>query len=238
MTWTFHVRGRTCFSLSTVVRPAFTRPSPRSVPLRFRLIPRDEVYFELLAGAADCLVDSAEKLARMLGSDRANRARLAGEIHELERTADEATRDLLRRLDRTFVTPFDRNDLHTLATGLDDCVDAIDEAADFLVVHKIGELPAAVGQIVGAISRSADLTRDAVAGLRRLDGMHGYREEVVQHADRARRTYRHLLGDLLDGDPDVVAVLKITHVLDALDAATSAMRRLADVVEALALQES
>ncbi|MFC7407117.1 DUF47 domain-containing protein [Georgenia alba] len=191
-----------------------------------------------MSAGAECLVRGARLLTRMVGADRTTRARLATELHAVEQEADQTTSTVLHRLDRTFVTPFDRRDLYALTTAIDDCMDALDEAADLMIAHRLGDLPADAGAVVGGISRCADLTADAVRALRTMNGSNTYRDEVVQLVETARRTYRRLAAEALDGAPDPVAALRVTRVLDALNDVAGRFRRLADVVQSLVLQEA
>ncbi len=109
--------------------------------MRLRLTPRDTSFFDLLAASAAHLVTGANLLAELLGADRPTRKALAKQMSDAEHLADEATHQIMRRLNQTFVTPFDRDDIYGLASALDDCMDFMEEAADLIVLYKIDELP-------------------------------------------------------------------------------------------------
>ena len=206
--------------------------------MRFRLAPQDGAFFELLTASAGHLVHGAELLTRMLSADRTQRVRIAERLHEVEHEADASTRAYLSRLNQTFVTPFDRDDMYALASGIDDCMDAIDEAGDLIVLYKVGVLPTGVGELVGVLRRCADLTAQAMPRLRSMTNLREYWVEVDRLEHEADRAYRRLVADLFDQEPDPIKVIKLKGVLDALEEAADAFERLANGVEAIALKES
>ena len=104
--------------------------------MRFRLIPREERFFTDLSAMADAIAEGAAVFEAMLAADPPALAR-AGEVQAIEHRCDEFTHDIVERLNRTFVTPIDREDIHALADSLDDVMDAIDSAADSLSLYKI-----------------------------------------------------------------------------------------------------
>ncbi len=114
----------------------------------FRLTPRDHSVFELFAQSAQHLVDGARELTSVLGADPSERAAIAQRIHEIEHAADEATHDLIRQVNGSFVTPFDREDIHSLASRLDTCLDHMDAAADLIVLYRLDGLPRGIAEQV------------------------------------------------------------------------------------------
>ncbi|PFG40268.1 hypothetical protein ATJ97_2793 [Georgenia soli] len=206
--------------------------------MRFRLTPQDGAFFDLLATSAGHLVRGADLLVRMLGADRTQRVQLAEKLHQVEHDADESTRDFLSRLNQTFVTPFDRDDMHALANGIDDCMDAIDEAGDLMVLYKVGVLPTGVADLVAVLRRCAELTAEAMPRLRSMTDLREYWVEVDRLERRADRAYRRLVADLFDHEEDPITIIKVKGVLDALEEAADAFERLANGVEAIALKES
>ena len=206
--------------------------------MRFRLTPQDGAFFDLLATSAGHLVRGADLLVRMLGADRTQRVQLAEKLHQVEHDADESTRDFLSRLNQTFVTPFDRDDMHALANGIDDCMDAIDEAGDLMVLYKVGVLPTGVADLVAVLRRCAELTAEAMPRLRSMTDLREYWVEVDRLERQADRAYRRLVADLFDHEEDPITIIKVKGVLDALEEAADAFERLANGVEAIALKES
>ncbi|UNX54525.1 DUF47 family protein [Georgenia sp. TF02-10] len=206
--------------------------------MRFRPTPRDASFFSLLSTTAGHLVTGAGLLAEILGADRVRRAELASRLHDVEHAADESTHQVMRRLNQTFVTPFDRDDIYQLASTLDDCMDDMDEAGDLIVLYKIGDLPAGVSEQVAVLQRCAELTADAVPRLSSLDGLREYWVEINRLENQADQVYRRLLAELFDNGTDPMTVIKLKGVIDALESAADAFERLANGIETIALKES
>lgn len=204
-----------------------------------RLTPRDTKYFDLLADLAQHLVRGSSLLAELLGADRAGREKLADEMHEVEHLADDATHSIMRRLNQTFVTPFDREDISGLASALDDCMDEMDEAAELIVLYKIEGLPDRVSEQVQVLQRCAELTAEAMPRLRSMDKLADYWVEVNRLENQADKLHRKLLAQLFDdfaGDP--VLLMKLKEIVEVLENAADSFEKVANMVETIALKES
>ena len=204
-----------------------------------RLTPRDTKYFDLLADLAQHLVRGSSLLAELLGADRAGREKLAEEMHEVEHLADDATHSIMRHLNQTFVTPFDREDISGLASALDDCMDEMDEAAELIVLYKIEGLPDRVSEQVQVLQRCAELTAEAMPRLRSMDKLAVYWVEVNRLENQADKLHRKLLAQLFDdfaGDP--VLLMKLKEIVEVLENAADSFEKVANMVETIALKES
>jgi predicted phosphate transport protein (TIGR00153 family) len=204
-----------------------------------RLTPRDTKYFDLLADLAQHLVRGSSLLAELLGADRAGREKLAEEMHEVEHLADDATHSIMRRLNQTFVTPFDREDISGLASALDDCMDEMDEAADLIVLYKVEGLPDRVSEQVQVLQRCAELTAEAMPRLRSMDKLADYWVEVNRLENQADKLHRKLIAQLFDdlaGDP--VLLMKLKEIVEVLENAADSFEKVANMVETIALKES
>lgn len=206
--------------------------------MRLRLTPRDTSFFDLLAASAAHLVTGANLLAELLGADRATRKALAKQMSDVEHLADEATHQIMRRLNQTFVTPFDRDDIYGLASALDDCMDFMEEAADLIVLYKIDELPARVADQVQVLQRSAELTADAMPRLRSMDNLAEYWVEVNRLENQADKSHRKLLAQMFDEITDPILLMKLKEVVEKLEDAADAFEKVANMVETIALKES
>lgn len=206
--------------------------------MRLRLTPTNTTFFDLLAESAQLLVGGADLLGRMLGAERTERKAIAGELRDAEHTADEATHAIMRKLNQTFVTPFDRHDIYGLASGLDDCMDLMEEAADLIVLYKIGTLPPRVEQQVDVLRRCAEVTAQAMPRLRSMQDLADYWVEVNRLENEADKVYRKLLAEMFNGGMDPVDLMKLKDVVDALEGAADAFERVANLVETIALKES
>jgi uncharacterized protein len=204
-----------------------------------RLTPRDTKYFDLLAALAQHLVQGSSLLAELLGADRAGREKLAEEMHEVEHLADEATHSIMRRLNQTFVTPFDREDISGLASALDDCMDEMDEAADLIVLYKVEGLPDRVSDQVQVLQRCAELTAEAMPRLRSMDKLADYWVEVNRLENQADKLHRKLIAQLFDDlASDPVQLMKLKEIVEVLENAADSFEKVANMVETIALKES
>ncbi|GAA4707630.1 hypothetical protein APR04_003828 [Promicromonospora umidemergens] len=204
-----------------------------------RLTPRDTKYFDLLAALAQHLVRGSSLLAELLGADKAGREKLAEEMHEVEHLADDATHSIMRRLNQTFVTPFDREDISGLASALDDCMDDMDEAADLIVLYKVEGLPDRVSEQVQVLQRCAELTAEAMPRLRSMDKLTDYWVEVNRLENQADKLHRKLIAQLFDDlASDPVQLMKLKEIVEVLENAADSFEKVANMVETIALKES
>ena len=203
-----------------------------------RLTPRNTSFFDLLADSARHLVVGADLLSQLLGAERRERKAYAVQLREAEHAADESTHTIMRQLNQTFVTPFDRHDIYGLASGLDDCMDYMEEAGDLIVLYKLGELPPLVADQVEVLRRCAELTADAMPRLRSMKDLAEYWVEINRLENQADRTYRKLLAEMFNDGTDAIELMKLKEVVDALEAAADAFEKVANMVETIALKES
>ncbi|WP_127126883.1 DUF47 domain-containing protein [Georgenia sp. SYP-B2076] len=206
--------------------------------MRFRPSPRDGTFFDLFAAAAAHLVTGAGLLAQILGADRAHRKELADQLRAVEHAADEAAHAIYKRLAQTFVTPLDREDLYHLASRLDDCMDAMEEAGDLIVLYKVGVLPTAVSDQVAVLQRCAELTCEVMPRLKSMEGLREYWVEINRLENQADRAYRRLLAEIFEQEHDPITVIKLKGIVDALESGADAFERLANGIETIALKES
>lgn len=206
--------------------------------MRFRMTPSGSTFFDLLALLAQELVVGADALAQLLGADLAGRRVIAEKMREIEHSADEATHAIMQQLNKTFVTPFDRDDIYALASALDDCMDYMEEAADLITLYRIENLPAGVTDQIHVLQRAAELTAEAMPRLRSLGDLGEYWVEVNRLENHADRTYRRLVADLFANEQDAIHLMKLKDVVDTLERGADAFEKVANTVETIALKES
>jgi len=205
----------------------------------FRLTPQDPTFFDLFAASAQQVVEGARELTALLAAEGEERQQVLERMHEIEAAADEATHEIVRRVAGSFVTPFDRSDMHALAVAIDNCVDLMEAAADAIVLYEVDALLPRVAKQVELISRMAELTADAMPRLRSMRDLDGYWIEINRLEHRANRQYRRMLGELFNAKkPDPVAVMKHKGIIDALESTANAFEQVALKVEAIVVRES
>ncbi|MCK9792961.1 DUF47 family protein [Isoptericola sp. 4D.3] len=206
--------------------------------MRLRLTPRDTTYFDMLATLAQHNVTGASLLAELLGASRQERDAIARRLSEAEHVADDATHSIMRRLNQTFVTPFDRDDIYGLASALDDCMDAMEEAGDLIVLYKVDELPLRVSEQVQVLQRCAELTAEAMPRLRSMDQLSDYWVEINRLENQGDKLHRELIAQLFDDATDPILLMKLKEIVDMLEEGADAFERVANMVETIALKES
>ena len=180
----------------------------------------------------------AELLTEVMGTPREDREVLAKRMREAEHAADESTHEIMRRVNSSFITPFDREDIYALASTLDDCMDLMEAAVDLIVLYRIDELPAGVAAQVEVLARMADLTAEAMPRLRSMKDLEEYWIEINRLENQADQIYRRLLAELFNGDLKAIAIMKFKEVVDELEAAADAFEKVAHTVESIAVKES
>ena len=207
--------------------------------MRFRLTPQDTSFYDLFARSADHLVAGAACLTEVIGAAPGPaREALADRMRDLEHAADESTHEILRRVNSSFITPFDREDIYALASSLDDCMDLMEAAVDLIVLYKLGDLPIRIASQVEVLSRMADLTAAAMPRLRSMRDLAEYWIEINRLENQADRQYREMLAELFDGDLKATAILKLKEVVEELEGAADAFEKVAHTVETIAVKES
>ncbi len=205
--------------------------------MRLRLTPRDTVFYDQFAVSARNIVDAAEVLERIV-TPGADRKALNVRMREIEHANDENTHEVMRRLNSTFVTPFDREDIYNLASRLDDVVDFLEAAADLIVLYELDEIPATTREVVGLLVAAAHVTADAMPRLQSTKDLAEYWIEVNRLENEADQLYRRTLASLFNGSYDALTALKLKDLVDQVEAAADALEDVADTVETIVVKES
>lgn len=206
--------------------------------MRFRLTPRDESFYDLLTTLANHLVVAANLLSELLGADVANRKAISKKLSDAEHDADESTHAIMRKINKTFVTPFDRDDIYGLASALDDCMDYMEEAGDLIVLYKIDFLPKKVSEQVEILQRCAEITAQSMPGLRSMENLRDFWVTVNSLENQGDKLHRKLLVQMFDQITDPIELMKLKEVVEVLEQAIDAFEMVANMVETIALKES
>jgi uncharacterized protein len=217
--------------------PLRTIPALQEYDVRLRLTPREDSFYDMFADSANNLVTAARLLVELI-SDGADREAIAEKMRACEHAGDECTHAIMRRLNETFITPFDREDIYSLASLLDDVMDEMEEAADLVVLYKIEKLPKDIVHQVEVLERAAELTADAMPRLRSMKELNEYWIEINRLENQGDQVYRKLLAHLFSGEYDALTVLKLKEVIDRLEEAADAFEHVANTVETIAVKES
>jgi uncharacterized protein len=203
----------------------------------FRITPRDNAFYTMFTEAGRNVADTVDILSG-LNDPNANREAIAKELREREHAGDAVTHRIMRQLNTSFVTPFDREDIYRLASALDDVIDAVEAAADFIVLADVGKLPPLMIEQIQLLQRSANETAEAMGRLKTLRDLEPYWIEVNRLENEADRVYRKLLSKLFSGDYDALTMVKLREVADGFEDAADALEHVAHAVESIAVKES
>jgi predicted phosphate transport protein (TIGR00153 family) len=159
-------------------------------------------------------------------------------MREAEHAADETTHSIIRRVNSTFVTPFDREDIYSLASALDDVMDMMDEAVDLVLLYEVTSLPPETTQQVEVLQRCAELTAAAMPQLESMGSLEEYWIEVNRLENTGDKSYRRILANLFSGEHEALEVLKLKDIVESLEGAIDAFEKVANIVEQIAVKES
>src|SRR3954463_13104667 len=197
-----------------------------------RLTPHKREFFVLFTEASANARDMGHALVDLLAEWPASRERLR-DIRELETEGDRLTREVINLLNRTFVTPLDRDDMYRLASALDDICDHVDEAADNIDAYEVKDVPELAKTQADVILRAAEHLHEAV---QRLEGFRDSRRQLValrELEDEGARLAREAIADLFRSGQDPITVIRWKDIHERLEEAVDACENAADVLEAI-----
>ena len=197
---------------------------------KFRLIPREEKFYDDFISMADQVKIGATLLEEMFAGQQPIASK-AQEIREVEHKCDFLTHEIIQRLNKTFVTPIDREDIHSLARALDDVMDAIDDAAALIPLYRIETIRPGVRELTKVISAQADAVRRAVEALEGRKNVMQHAVEINRLENEADDLHKTAVGQLFDEERDSLAVMKWKEILDVLERATDRCEDVANLLE-------
>jgi uncharacterized protein len=206
--------------------------------MRLRLKPRDDRFFDLFSVAGTNIATATAVLREFVTVPTEERDELATKMRAAEHAGDDATHAIIEQLDRSFITPFDREDIYRLAVRLDDVVDYMDAAVDLTTLYNPEALPDNVRLQVEVLDKCAELTAAAMPRLATLRNLTDFWVQINELENEADQIYRRLLQFLFNGSHDPLTVMKLKEIVDQLEFAADAFEHVADVVHSIAVKES
>lgn len=200
-----------------------------------RLIPRDEKFYDLFREQAENILDAAGKLVVLFDEFRDVEKRVM-EIKFVEHKGDQLTHALMMKLNKTFITPFDREDIHSLGSALDDVLDLMDAVASRLVLYKVKEVTPGARQLVKVIVHGSDILLRAVSQLDKPQNILDYCDQLKQLEEEADRIKGECVGGLFENSVDPFEVIKWKEIYEVLESTTDKIEDVADVLEAVVLK--
>jgi predicted phosphate transport protein (TIGR00153 family) len=205
--------------------------------VRLSLVPRERRFYQLfdqhvtsIVAAAALLRDGLEEPASLPAKQTA--------IRDLEHAGDEVTHELVRTLNRTFVTPFDREDIYALASGLDDVLDYIEEIADTVTLYKIDRIPASAREMMRLIVAAVAELQHGVAKLEELKGVEEHGIEVHRLENLGDTASRQAIADLFAGGYEALEVIKLKEFFTLLEDALDRCEDVANILESITIKNA
>ena len=203
-------------------------------------MPRDERFFELFTSVATLTAEAARTLLELFKSPPEKRTYLVESVKKLEHQADGITHELVTRLDRSFITPLDREDIHFLASRLDDVIDRIDGSARRTAIFRTERAPQGAIILADVIARATEQVLAAVKVLEK-----GKTAVVIQACIEVKKleeegdaVYTEWLGRLFDEEKDPIALIKWKEIYDTLEATLDQAEDVANILESIAIKHS
>ncbi len=203
----------------------------------FRIVPRDTSFFTKFSEIADNLISAARALVDLFDHYQDTAAKTA-EIKRIEHIGDDLTHAILRKLNQTFITPFDREDIYRLTSSLDDVLDLINASADRIVMYKITDPPPAAAALSKIILAQCEELGRAVAHLQKNGDVLSRCIEVKRFENAADVASREAISLLFEREKDPINLIKIKELLEVLETATDRAEDVANVLETVVLKSN
>lgn len=206
----------------------------------FSLRPRDDSFYELFIASAGKLVEGAALVVQLFVPG-AEVQSLSERLVILEDAADDITHNLFRKLNSTFITPFDREDIYRLGSLLDDVMDHLEAVGSLLLLYGLTDvraIPADMSELARVLDEQAHLTIEAMQRLKPMKDLEEYWIGCNRLENEGDAIYRRLLARLFSGEFDALTVMKLKEVADVLEAACDGFEHIANAVETIAVKES
>ena len=202
-----------------------------------RILPRDEKFYELFTELSKRLTASATLLCEMFSRPAELDAKV-GKIKELEHQADKLTHDIIDRIDRTFVTPFDREDIHALAGALDDVIDLIDGTARRATIFRIQKTRPAAGVLADVLARAATKVEEGVRDMKNAKHVYTVAEQLKVLEEEGDAVYHDAMGALFAEGGDALEVVKWKDLYDKIEDALDQCEDVGNVLHSIALKNA
>jgi uncharacterized protein len=200
-------------------------------------MPREDNFFEMFIALADNCHQGAQVLVEMFQKDDGAEM-YAERIKDIEHTGDNLTHTLLTRLNQTFVTPFDREDIQALSSRIDDVLDLIDAAASRIVTYKISHIRAGVADLAQILYETTRQVVVVVGALNKHDAVLEKCIEINRLENEADRLSRILIARLFDEEKDPVQIIKWKEIIEVIEAAVDKCEDVANVIETVTLKNA
>ena len=202
-----------------------------------RLIPRETKFFELFAELSSAMNEGARLLRDLLRDPHDLKIRVE-QMQAIEHRGDKAIHAIMTKLNQSFITPFDREDIHHLASSLDDVLDYMNTAATRLVMYKIAQPTAAAAELAGILVLQSEELARGVSLLEKNGKVMQHCDEINRLEDEADQISRKAIGELFEYEKDPIQLIKMKELYEVLETATDKAEDAANVLEAIVLKSA
>jgi uncharacterized protein len=202
------------------------------------LIPREEQYFDLFEQMTLYIGDAVRELQQMLAGKRADFSECSQRIKRLELACDELTHTIATKLNKSFITPFDREDIYLMSTALDDIVDLIDDAARAIVIFDIDEIRDFARDFANVLEKMSEELREIVAQFQKPKNITQRLLEIHRLEDEGDNIYHAAIAELFHEDRDPLSVLKWKDIYEKLEAAVDRCENVSNIIESVIIKHT
>ena len=204
----------------------------------FNFLPREEQYFALFSQMTSYIYDASRALVEMVNDREGEYEEHARRIKAIEHECDELTHTVSTRLNKSFITPFDREDIYMMSTALDDIVDLIDDAARAIIIFDVHETTDYARDFADVLERMADQLKEIVSTLQRPKNITQRLVEIHRLENEGDDIYHAAIADLFHDPPDALTVLKWKEVYEKLEAAVDRCENVANIIESVIIKHT
>ena len=203
-----------------------------------RLLPREEKFYHLFAKQVEIISEAARLLLDGVSSGNSRMAGAAAEILTLEHNGDEVIHEVFRRLNQTFITPIDPEDIHSIASALDNVLDGIEDTSHRLVSYCIDPVPPVMVTLAEIVASCAKALRSAVIELEKNGATMTHCIEINRLENEADRIGRTAVADLFNNEKDPIRLIKLKEVYEFFESTVDACEDVADVLQNVVVKNS
>ena len=206
--------------------------------MAFSFLPKEDQYFALFSQMTEKICEAANILVEMVEGPYENFDASSKRIKSVEHECDEITHNITIKLNKSFITPFDREDIYTLSVALDDVCDYVDATARAMVMYDIREADEYLKQLALVMQKQATEINSAVGMLKKSDGMNQHLLEIQRLENDADEVYFKAMGALFKNSSDAVTIIKLKELYEILENATDRCESVGNIIESIVLKHN
>ena len=203
-----------------------------------KLLPREDQYFDLFVQMTNYIVEAVRELRDMLNDKQPNYPEYSQRIKRLEHACDELTHTISTKLNKSFITPFDREDIYLMSSALDDIVDLIDDAARAIIIFDVREIKPYAQDFAGVLEKMTEQLREVVAMLQKPKNLTQRLVEIHRLENDGDDIYHNAIAELFHEERDPLTVIKWKEIYEKLEAAVDRCENVANIIESVMIKHT